>query len=335
MTTTATALSSWTKAILKTLDGAGVDGAALLRKAGLDPAVLDDPNGRYPVEQTTRLWRLAVRETGDPCIGLRVASQVTQATFHALGYTLAASATLKDAFERIQRYFRIVSDAAELELRQAGPECHFLIHAPAAGPQPAPEAIDAFMSVFVRMCRGLSGDRALSPLRIELRRPAPPDPACFEQVLRAPLAFGAANNRLVYATAALERRLESANPELASHHDDIARKYLARFAKDNIVARVESALIDRLPHGEPSQQDIAMALHLSARSLQRKLAAQGTSYKALLLATRRDLALSYLKDRAYTVSEVTYLLGFSDTSSFTRAFKRWTGQPPSGLRRQG
>lgn len=330
MAHTATALTSWARAIKRALEAAGCDAAALFREAGLDPRALDDPTARYPIENTTRLWRLAVAATGDSAFGLKVASSVTQTTFHALGYTLIASATLKEAFERVVRYFRIVTDAGELELRREGDAYHFLLKPP-AGLQPADEAIDAFVSVFVRLCRAQAG-RDFAPLRIDFRRPRPADVAAFERVLRAPLAFGAPVTRIVFAREPFERPLEGANPELARHNDAIVLRHLARLGKQNIRARVESALIERLSHGEPSQAEIARALHLSTRSLQRRLTEAGTSYKALLDETRRSLATSYLADPHYSVSEVTYLLGFSDTSSFSRAFRRWTGKAPSAHR---
>jgi AraC-like DNA-binding protein len=327
---TATSLSSWARAIRKPLEASGCDGDALLREAGMDPALLDDPTARYPLAQTTRLWRLAVAASGDPCFGLRVASAVSQTTFHALGYTLMASTTLREAFERVVRYFRIVTDAGELALVSAGDEVHLELR-PLPGPEPADEAVDAFVSVFVRMCRALAG-RDYAPLRIELRRAAPADRSGFDRVLRAPLVFGAPVTRLVFDAAGFERPLEGANPELALHNDAIVVRHLARFDKQNIRARVEAALIERLPHGEPSQDEIAAALHVSTRSLQRRLAEAGTSYRDLLDDTRRALAVSYLRDKSYSVSEVTYLLGFSDTSSFSRAFRRWTGESPSEFR---
>lgn len=100
----ATVLTSWSRAVRRALDLKGCDTAAMLAAAGLDIAALDDPNARYPLAGTTRLWRLATKATGDPCFGLAVASAVTQTTFHALGYSLTASATLHEAFERILRY---------------------------------------------------------------------------------------------------------------------------------------------------------------------------------------------------------------------------------------
>lgn len=331
MPRTATTLSSWVRAIRKTLDAADCDGEALLREAGIDPGLLDDPNARYPLDQTTRLWAIARRETGDDAIGLRVAGQVTQTTFHALGYTLPASATLREAFERIVRYFRIVTNAADLAFARAGNVYHVDIVPLADGPQPAPEAIDAFVSIYVRMCRAFAGSE-VAPLHIALRRPPPANRAAFDRTLRAPLSFGAAHNRLTYDRATLERPLEGANPELASHHEQIAQHYLARFERDDLRARLEVVLTEQLPHGEPSQLAAAHALQMSPRSLQRRLAALATSYSAVLDDTRRALALRYLRDRGLSISETTYLLGFADTSSLTRACKRWTGEAPSALR---
>eukprot|EP01035_Chromulina_nebulosa_P034058 gene34058-45655_t len=104
----------------KALDAAGVDSAALFAEAGLDIAALADAQARYPVARTNRLWQLAVDATGDPAFALTVARQSGLLTFHALGYSLSASATLREAFERLLRYFRVVSDGAELRFRCDG-----------------------------------------------------------------------------------------------------------------------------------------------------------------------------------------------------------------------
>ncbi|PPA05284.1 AraC family transcriptional regulator, partial [Pseudomonas sp. MWU12-2312b] len=99
-----TSLASWTRALRKQLDALGLDSTALCRQAGLDPQWMDDPNARYPLSGTTRLWELAVQASGDPAIGLRVSRFVSPTTFHALGYALVASGSLREVFERIVRY---------------------------------------------------------------------------------------------------------------------------------------------------------------------------------------------------------------------------------------
>ncbi len=327
MPVNATSLSSWVKAIKKTLDDSGYDGLALLQSTGIDLSILDNPDGRYSVEQTARLWQSAVEATGDENFGLKVASQVNQSTFHALGPTLAVSATLRETFERIVRYFRLVSDAAELDFYRQDGEYHFIMHVSVGPVQPAVEAVDAFMSLLIRSCRSLAG-RNFTPLQIDMQRPEPLNRAEFDMLLRAPLTFGAQENRMIFASSDMDRQLEGANPGLAYFFDEIALKYLARFDHKNTLARVKAVLIEQLSHGEPSQEDVASALGMSPRSLQRKLADELTTYSEILDNTRHELALSYLKIPGYTVAEITYLLGFADTSSFSRAFRRWTDMPP-------
>jgi AraC-like DNA-binding protein len=331
MKQTTTALTSWAKAIRKALDAAGVDSARLFAEAGLDRAALDDPNARYSVDATTRLWRLAVAATADEAFGLTVAQHVNQTTFHALGYSLIASNTLREAFERILRYFRLVSDAADLKFELDGEAYRFAICTAEDDSQPASESIDAFALLVVRLCRGLYR-REFSPLAVSLRRPSPHNLSAYERAFRAPLSFGQNENALWFARGVFEQKLEGANAELARHNDEIVVRYLAQMQKQNLRARVHAALIEQLPHGEPSQEKVATTLHMSPRNFQRKLADEGTSYKELLNDTRRDLALSYVSDSGYSLGEITYLLGFADASSFNRAFKRWTGQAPSAYR---
>ncbi len=328
---TATALTSWARAIRKALEAAGLDSARLFAEAGLDPAALDDPNARYPVAATTRLWQLAVQASGDDAFGLTVARHVSQTTFHALGYSLAASSTLKEAFDRLLRYFRIVTDAAELSFEETAEDYQLRLQVDPARAVIAPQAMDAFAYLMLRLCRGLYR-RDFSPLRVSLMRAPPHHLAAFERAFRAPLQFEAAENRLCFAREPLEARLEGANPELARHNDEIVLRYLARHDRDNLVARVRGLLAEWLPSGVPGEEAIAAALHLSSRSLQRKLAEEGSSYSQLLTDTRQELARSYLADPRSSVSEIAYLLGFADTSSFTRAFKRWEGASPSAYR---
>jgi AraC-like DNA-binding protein len=181
------------------------------------------------------------------------------------------------------------------------------------------------------MCRSLIG-RDFSPLRIDLRRPRPAIVDEFERLFRAPLRFAAADNRLVFDAASIEAPLDGANPDLAQRTDAIALQYLARIERDNIQARVREVLMQRLQSSEPSQEEVAEHLCMSARTLQRKLGDSGTTYSQILDETRHALALVYLSAPQHSVSDITYLLGFSSGSSFTRAFRRWTGQSPSGWR---
>jgi hypothetical protein len=162
-------LATWVKAIGRALDAAGYDSAALLAEAGFDRECLDGPTVRCPLDTTARLWEIAVALTGDPAFGIKVASYIKHTSFHALSYGLCASSTLKEAFERVQRYCHVASDAVEYEFYRCGSDYHFVIEPAACVPF---ESIDALVAAQLRMCRSLIG-RDYSPRLIELRRPRP------------------------------------------------------------------------------------------------------------------------------------------------------------------
>jgi AraC-like DNA-binding protein len=325
------ALSSWGLAIARALQSRGRDPTPLFLRAGLDAAALGEPEARYPVRAMTRLWRLAVEETKDPSFGLEVARHVSPTTFHALGFSILSSTTLREAFERIVRYFHIVSDAAAMTFERSNAAYRFAVSA-VSGERLAYEAIDALFAVVVRMGRMLT-DRRFSPVLVQLCRPAPPDPLPFARCFRAPVVFGAGTNALMMSLHACDQRLSGANPKVARMNDQAVAQALARMRSDRLSDRVRSVLVDRLPNGELSEEEIARAVAKSMRTFQRDLSAEGTTYSRLVDATRRELAMTYVLDSRYSLAEVAYLLGFSGGNNFTRAFRRWTGKSPSEFRR--
>lgn len=326
------ALSSWVRVIVRALDTRGLGGRALAVKAGLDVGALDDANARYAVATTARLWRLAVAATGDPSVGLFISRFARETNFHALGYSVVASRSLKDAFERMVRYSRIVSDSVQFRLEEQRTSYRLLIEIPTGLARPADEAIDAIVSLIVRLARWLHEDRSLNPLAVALERrePSPAEP--FRTFFRAPVRFSAPTNYLEFAKASVEAPLPSGNAELAHRNDAVVRSYIERVNDDRVTSRVQTILAERLPNGWPTQASVARSLGMSLRSLQRRLTEERTSFKEILRATRRDLACTYVSEAKCSITEAAFLLGFTDTSSFCRAFKRWTGLAPSRYR---
>jgi AraC-like DNA-binding protein len=321
-------LVTWVKAFGRALDAAGCDGSALLAEAGFDLSHLGGPDARCPLSKTGTLWRVALEATGDEAFGVKLASYFTHTAFHALGYGLSASSSLKEAFERVQHYSHVVSDAVGYRFYRCGAEYHFYIEPRTEVPI---ESIDALVGTHLRMCRSLIG-REFSPLSVELRRPRPTVIDDFERLWRAPLRFNADHNRLRFDTTSIERVLDSGNPELARLSDAVSARYLARIERHNMEARVRTVLAQRLQHSEPTQEQVAEILNVSARTLQRKLGDSGTTFKKIVDETRHAQALAHFSMPQMSVNEVAHLLGFSCTSSFTRAFRRWTGLSPSQWR---
>jgi AraC-like DNA-binding protein len=321
-------LGTWVKAIGRALDAAGCDGPMLLGQAGLDLTELDGPDTRCPLENAGRLWRIALSATQDEAFGVKLAKYYKHTTFHALGFGISASSTLKEAFERVQRYSHVVSDAVEYQFSRRGGEYHLLILPTTDVPI---ESIDALVGMFIRTCRAGLGP-SYSPLSLELRRSRPTAIDEFEQEWRTPTKFGAKQDRIIFDKFSIERLLDSGNPELARVSDDISARYLARIDRYNLEARVREILTQRICTEEPSQSEVAAVLNVSVRTLQRKLRENGTNFKEVWDETRHALALAYLSTSQRSISEVTRLLGFSCSSSFTRSFRRWTGLSPSDWR---
>ena len=327
-----TTLASWALVVAKALEAKGLDSHDVFRRAGLDPSRLVDPNARYPFAGMTRLWELAAQLTGDECIGIGVAEYWHPSSLHALGYAWLASESLKAALERTERYFHVVTTAGRGELTRTSGGYRFSSY-PTTHQQANQAAIDAGAAVLVKLCRMCAGPQ-FRARRIYL---AHPRPGCAERMTEyfgAPIEYDQPGFGIEIDVAEAERTLPTGNVELAHASDRIVAGYLAHLDRSVIAMRVKAKLLDTLPSGEVTEAAMAAALHVSLRTLQRKLREEGTSYKALLEDTRRELARQYMQNSRLPVTEVAYLLGFSELSNFSRAFKRWQGVSPS-VYRQG
>jgi AraC-like DNA-binding protein len=327
----ATTLNTWGIAIARTLDALGLDTAALFARAGLDTAILRDPNGRYPVSKMAKLWRFSVEETGDPCIALKAAAYVQPATFHSLGFAMMASQNLEDALRRTARFSRIVSNAVDVVIvstpRGVKEVVRFLDDAPIVD-----EGIDLFMASTFKLGRMLTSREEL-PLEIRLCRSGSDAMRKeFEDYFRCPVYFEAEENSLLIPHEMMRQPLPMANAQLARQNDRVVMEYLRRFDGARMTEKVRAEMISRLSAGEPARADVALALNLTEKTLQRRLKDEDSSYQKILEETRCDLAQQYLREPNVSVCEVTFRLGFSDQSSFTRAFKRWTGVSPGEFR---
>ena len=187
------------------------------------------------------------------------------------------------------------------------------------------------MAMVVQMCRMNTGAMT-SPLVVVTSREKPADTAPYEEFFRSQVQFGAGENYWIFARADLERLLPTGNAEMARANEQVIVDYLSRIDRQRFDVRVHRELIELLPLGKASQADLARALHVSVRTLQRRLDDEGTTYQQLLSRVRRDLAEGYLREDRHSLSEITYLLGFSDQANFGRAFKRWTGKTPTEYR---
>ena len=316
-----------------TLRDYGVSVADVFRDAGLAPDTVSSPDVRYPYARMQVMWKLAVERTGDPCFGLAVAEHFKPQAFHGLGFMWLSSDTLFDALQRLVKYQRMISTVADITLEETGDSVRLNVDIHRSSVDIEYASLDAAVGVFVNLCR-MATCETFNPVRLTMKRPRPDCSDRFEALFRSPVEFGADSNALYFDPVALREPLPGANPELARANDQVVIDYLGRFDREHLSMQVRSRLIELLPGGQPAQKDIASSLNISVRNLQRRLHAEGVSFKHLLDETRKDLATQYIQDSHRRIGEITYLLGFSEPSNFTRAFRRWTGMSPNEFRQR-
>jgi AraC-like DNA-binding protein len=312
----------------------GIDPAPLFTEAGLDPAKWNEPGARFDEAKLDHLWVIASELTGDPCIGLRAGAFVSPASLHALGFAWLASDTLADGLTRLVRYFRLLSEAIELELTVSGDECRLAVSRVLFRARCHEQAQDALWSAVLNLCR-ISTSDDFAPTALFLERDAPPCAGDFFALFRAPIEFGAPRDMMVFRREQVEAPLPTANRVLAHANDRVVAEYLALLDDRRFADQIRLRLVEMLPNGTVDAGHLARAMNLSLRTLQRRLADEGTSFTALLDEARQELALRWIGEEAMSVKEATYLLGFSEPANFTRAFRRWTGVSPTAFRRTG
>jgi len=327
-----TLLAAATTAIWNALRQQGHDAHAIFVQAGLDPSALTRPGERFRFDAIKRLWALALETTRDPCLGIKVGQLWHPSGAHALGFAWLASDTLHEAFTRLVRYYRIVStDKEKVEFKKALDEYIFRWDDDDAYYAISDAEYDEGFAAIVRVCR-LSAGGGFAPLRLEMRRPPPPCRSEFDEYFRCEIRYSTRHNSMFLDPFAIEAALPTGNIQIARECDRIADAYLARIDRKDVVARARARILEQLPSGNVTEDNVANALHLSLRSMQRRLSEGGTNFKRLLDDTRRELALQYIRDPIVTINEMTYLLGYSEPANFSRAFKRWTGQSPRAAR---
>jgi AraC-like DNA-binding protein len=328
-----TTITSWARLIWKALRTYELDADAIFRQVGLDPEDLNDPGARYPSSCMSRLWVVAAESSGDPCFGLTAAAQWHPTTWHGLGYAWLASTSLEEALHRLVRYSAAISTGGAFGIRELGDRLRLSMEAfveTGAGVHPA--LMDAAMATVVSMCRMTYGSD-FNAIAIDLPHEGVGCQTRRQEFFRTSIRYRAPEIALEIDADMARKPLASANSDLAHANERVIADYLAELGGSRMAMRVKARLIDGLASGSLTERDVADSLHMSLRTLQRRLGAENTSYKIVLDETRRELAERFIADSTLTLNEIAYLLGYSELSSFSRSFKRWTGMPPTEFRR--
>ncbi len=324
-------LASAGRMLWRYLDANKIDADALFKRCGLDPSLIHESRTRYPFNLLCKVFVEAAVITRNENLGLELAKHYNPLDLNALGVTFLSSATLVEALHRLQRYESALNSNLVFSIAESEGRIHLTSEVPDMPGDAVHIMEDARTSVLVDLCR-LGLDKSLDPVEVAFTYPEPKSTGDHFGVFRCPVKFSQPASRMSFDLADARRPFTAANRELAVSGDQILEGVINELKSSDIISQVKRAIIDHLPSGTPSQDEIAKQVFVSSRTLQRRLADESTNLRTLVLEVRRELAQKYIADKTMPLAEISYMLGFADTSSFSRAFKQWTGDAPANFR---
>ena len=316
----------------KKLEELGLSVSAVLRRSGLSQGFVDQPRILLTTEELFALWRAIGEVSANPAIGLQLGTEDRTERFNPIGLAALSSEDAGAAIDQMARYKQLTCPE---EIRQEKDDQEWSIHfhwllAEEVEPPVLIECAFAWVLSIVR-----HGTRTrLSPLRVEFIQPRA-HKKIIERHFGCPVIGNAGKNAIVFHASDAQRPFVTRNAELLAMLAPQFEEELKQENKhENFVERVRIAVQQKLTGRRPSIEDIAGALHISSRTLQRRLQEEGSNFQRVLDEARHQLARHYLNNRYLELNEAAYLLGYEDGNSFVRAFRTWEGIPPARWREQ-
>jgi AraC-like DNA-binding protein len=313
----------------------GHDPRPLLEHYGLDPARLAEPRARLSIPRYMRLGHAAIQLTGDPALGLYMGRLSRLSQVGLAGVTAAQAPTVREAARALIRFEPLYASnyrgQSSLHEDARGAWLRFYSISPYNAYNRF--VVDSVLAGWIQQLGNLAG-RRLPVEKVQIEFPAPSYGARYAEWFDCPVEFGAEQNQLRLEQAALNLRNPEHCPSTWHQLLELCEQELEQLTRTRSLRERITQLLGPLLHGrEPDLQEVAARLQLPSWTLRRKLAEEGTQFRAILNDTRRDLAMAYIRDTELAFGEIAYLLGFASAEAFQRAFKRWNQQTPGEYRR--
>lgn len=314
------------------LEELGVRASAVLRRAGLSQGFVEQPRVLLDTEEFFALWSAVGEVSRNPAVGLQLGTETKTERFHPIGLAALSSENFGAAIGQMARYKQLTCPEEifqEMDEDEWSIQFRWLL---AEGIEP-PALVECCFAWVLSIGRHGTGTR-LSPLRVEFIQPRP-HVKTIERHFGCPVVCGASRNAIIFRASDAQRRFVTRNAELLGMlAPQFERELKQENSDENFVDGVRVAVQQKLTGRRPSIDDVAEALHVSSRTLQRRLQDAGSSFQRVLEEARHHLARHYLNNSALELNEAAYLLGYEDGNSFVRAFRTWEGVPPAQWREQ-
>jgi AraC-like DNA-binding protein len=309
----------------------GLDGAQIRQLPGLTD--LSDPDLRVPERSMEAAWRLATAATDDEAIGVHVAESLPRGALDLVEYAFRSSPSLAAGFERLARYGRVISDRVAARLESDRDGLQLLVH-DTGDTALHPGRAEFAIAVGLKLARDATGAQIV-PLQVCFAHPAPPNESEHRRFFHGAVRFAAGSTSMILNAADAARPMLGADEALSSIVRRRLDKVLAE-REDNgsgpLSGRVRQVLVKHLGEAAVTPETMARALAVSRRTMSRRLAEEGTSFRHILDAVRREFACALLQDRTLSIADVAFFLQYSEPAAFNRSFRRWTGSTPRAFR---
>jgi len=314
--------------------GDDADASALLQSVGLDLDAKANPKAMVAASAYYGLLERIAKDIDATALPLRTGASMRCDDYGALGLAFKAAPTLFGSYSRVARYARLWTSVVTYELKPDGPNTWFVLHR--SGPRRLGLRLsnEATLASATAIGREVSQDGAFTPLEVHLSHPAPSVIAHHEAYFGCPVFFGSDRDAILISPDSINRSNKLGDEGITHFLQQHLDRELAQITVTKSLNQHTKDVIARaLSEGLPKMEDVARSLGMSVRSLHRRLADDGMTFRTLTEDTRQELAEGLLRDERYSIAEVAFLTGFSEQSSFNRAFKRWAGDTPATYRK--
>lgn len=322
------------RTVLETCEEQGIDTAPILQHAGIDPATVQDPEGRVSRDQMKLFWQEAVAVSQDPAIGLHAGVRAPRGLYGLFDYIISYSPTVGDSLSRFGDYLPLINNWVTMRTEVQGDAVHAVTEVVwGAVPRPSAEYIAAFL--IERSRQIWNNDWAPELVRFEFAEPGPSEPRNeHSHLLQCAVEFGASRTEFIISRDTWDQPVRTADPGLVDLLQHQATRLMSQLPSASVLVNdVRNEVRAAMAGGDQRIDEIARHLGMSGRTLQRHLADDGLSYAAIVDEVRLEAAKISLADLSMSLAQVAYFVGFEEQSSFSRAFKRWTGKSPKDYRR--
>lgn len=305
----------------------GFDVEAIYRRLGYNAEMLPLRQMRTPHELQAFFWETVEVVTQDPDIGLHLCAHAPVFRGEVIEYLLLSSATLREGMERAVKYMRLVSDALNVRLVSDAQGARLILKGSTIS---APQLRHTEIMAAYQLIRfgQIVTENKYVPTHVRLRTSRRAAQADYEAVFRCPVEFEGLESEIWFDPAFLEYRSPRSSPELLQLHEEHAEKRLTTLKRQDLIERIRAVFAQRLELDRCDLEQVSKELEIAPRRLRFELARAGTSFSQVLADFRFALARKLLARTEEPVENIVYLTGFSEPSTFYRAFKRWSGMTP-------